>query len=44
MDNNLNLNTLIGKGIKNRSNKDITYANSVLQYLAHLDCEKAFLE
>ena len=44
MKNNFDQNTFIVKGIKNRSNKDVTYAHAVLQSIAHLDCAKVFLE
>ena len=44
MKSNLNQNTLIVKGIKNRSNKDVTYAHAILLSIAHLDCAKVFLE
>lgn len=44
MDSNLGKNTFIVKGIKNISNKDVSYAHAVLQSIAHLDCAKVFLE
>ena len=41
---NLNENTPPVKGIRNFSNRNVSYAHAVLQAIARLDCAKEFLE